>query len=123
VADRFVLMFRAIAVVSSLVWISLTCDGASTVDSVDRVTQFTEFQVPAHLGTPPGTNEELTHRLVTRAEQTCLVTRLEKLWGRNIAITTRLVKAAAIPTLLTLVRSGKLEPGKLVTHRFELGTS
>jgi len=46
---------------------------------------------------------------------------LEKLWDRNIAITTRLVDTAAIPMLLKLVRSGKLQPAKLVTHRFPLG--
>ena len=45
---------------------------------------------------------------------------LEKLWDRNIAITTRLVDTAAIPMLLKLVRSGKLQPAKLVTHRFAL---
>ena len=46
---------------------------------------------------------------------------LEKLWDRNIAITTRLVDTAAIPMLLKLVRAGKLQPAKLVTHRFPLG--
>jgi alcohol dehydrogenase len=46
---------------------------------------------------------------------------LEKLWDRNVAITTRLVDTAAIPMLLKLVQSGKLQPGKLVTHRFALG--
>ena len=45
---------------------------------------------------------------------------LEKLWDRNVAITTRLVDTAAIPMLLKLVRSGKLQPGALVTHRFAL---
>lgn len=45
---------------------------------------------------------------------------LEKLWDRNVAITTRLVDTAAIPMLLTLVRSGKLQPAKLITHRFAL---
>jgi len=45
---------------------------------------------------------------------------LEKLWDRNIAITTRLVDTAAIPMLLRLVGSGKLQPAKLVTHRFAL---
>ena len=45
---------------------------------------------------------------------------LEKLWDRNIAITTRLVDTAAIPMLLKLVGSGKLQPAKLVTHRFAL---
>ena len=45
---------------------------------------------------------------------------LETLWDRNIAITTRLVDTAAIPMLLKLVRSGTLQPAKLVTHRFAL---
>ncbi len=46
---------------------------------------------------------------------------LEKLWDRNIAITTRLVDTAVIPMLLKLVQSGKIQPAKLVTHRFALG--
>ena len=45
---------------------------------------------------------------------------LEKLWDRNVAITTRLVDTAAIPMLLKLVNSGKLQPAKLITHRFPL---
>ncbi len=45
---------------------------------------------------------------------------LEKLWDRNIAITTRLVDAVTTPMLLKVVRSGKLEPSKLVTHRFAM---
>jgi len=45
---------------------------------------------------------------------------LEKLWDRNVSITTRLVDTAAIPMLLKLVQSGKLKAGQLVTHRFPL---
>ena len=45
---------------------------------------------------------------------------LEKLWDRNIAITTRLVDTITTPMLLKLVKSGRLEPKKLVTHRFAL---
>ena len=74
VADCFVLTFRAIAGVSKLAWISLTCEVTGTVDRVERVTSFTEFQVRAHLMVPPGTNEDLAHRSLVRAEQTCLVT-------------------------------------------------
>lgn len=74
VADCFVLTFRAIAGVSKLPWISLTCDVTGTVDRIERVTQFTGFQVHAHLRVPPGTNEDLAHRTLVRAEQTCLVT-------------------------------------------------
>ena len=74
VADCFILTFRAIAAVSKLPWISLTCEVAGTVDRIERVTQFTGFQVSARLRVPPGTNQELAHRTLTRAEQTCLVT-------------------------------------------------
>jgi alcohol dehydrogenase len=44
---------------------------------------------------------------------------LEKLWDRNISITTRLVDTAATPLLLKTVNSGKLKPEKLITHRFQ----
>ncbi len=45
---------------------------------------------------------------------------LEKLWDRNIVITTRLVDTATTSMLLKVVRSGKLQPSKLVTHRFDI---
>jgi alcohol dehydrogenase len=45
---------------------------------------------------------------------------LQRLWDRNIALTTRLVDTATIPMLLKIVESGKLQPKKLVTHRFAL---
>jgi alcohol dehydrogenase len=45
---------------------------------------------------------------------------LEKLWDRNISITTRLVDTVTTPMLLKVVRSGKLRPAQLVTHRFAM---
>jgi len=45
---------------------------------------------------------------------------VEKLWDRNITLTTRLVDTVTTPMLLKVVQSGKLEPAKLVTHRFAL---
>jgi alcohol dehydrogenase len=45
---------------------------------------------------------------------------LEKLWDRNIAITTRLVDTVTIPMLLKVVQSGKLDAKKLGTHSFKL---
>ncbi len=45
---------------------------------------------------------------------------LEKLWSANITLTTRLLDTATLPMLLTLVKSGRIEPQKLVTHRFPL---
>lgn len=43
---------------------------------------------------------------------------LEKLWDRNVTITTRLVDTETIPMLLKTIVSGKLQPEKLVTHRY-----
>jgi alcohol dehydrogenase len=45
---------------------------------------------------------------------------LEKLWSQNITITTRLVDTVTTPMLLKTVQSGKLDPKKLITHRFPL---
>jgi alcohol dehydrogenase len=45
---------------------------------------------------------------------------IEKLWDRNISLTTRLVDTITTPMLLKTVESGKLQPRKLVTHRFEM---
>ncbi|WP_168788159.1 zinc-dependent alcohol dehydrogenase family protein [Paraburkholderia aromaticivorans] len=45
---------------------------------------------------------------------------LEKLWDRNIAITTRLVDTVSTPMLLKTVRSGRIDPARLITHRFQL---
>jgi alcohol dehydrogenase len=45
---------------------------------------------------------------------------LEQLWSRNIAITTRLVDTITTPMLLKTVETGKLDPLKLISHRFKL---
>jgi alcohol dehydrogenase len=44
---------------------------------------------------------------------------LELLWDRNIAITTRLVDTATIPMLFKTVSSHKIDPKRLITHRFK----
>ena len=48
---------------------------------------------------------------------------LDKLWSHNITLTTRLVDAVSIPMLLKTVVAGKIEPKKLITHRFALADS
>ncbi len=45
---------------------------------------------------------------------------LETLWPMNIAITTRLVDTVSTPMLLKTVESKKIDPSKLITHRFTL---
>ena len=46
--------------------------------------------------------------------------RLERLWSHNITLTTRLVDTVTTPMLLNLALGGRLQPRKLVTHRFTL---
>jgi len=45
---------------------------------------------------------------------------LETLWSRNITITTRLVDTVTTPMLLKTVQSRKIDPKRLITHRFRL---
>jgi len=45
---------------------------------------------------------------------------LENLWDRNITITTRLVDTVSTPMLLNSLRSHKIDPKLLITHRFTL---
>jgi alcohol dehydrogenase len=45
---------------------------------------------------------------------------LERLWSQNIAITTRLVDTVSTPMLLKTVQAGKIDPKRLITHRFEM---
>jgi alcohol dehydrogenase len=46
---------------------------------------------------------------------------LEWLWSHNIAVTTRLVDTVTTPMLLKTVQAGRIDPKKLITHRFKLG--
>ncbi|HEV8165090.1 MAG TPA: zinc-binding dehydrogenase, partial [Actinomycetota bacterium] len=43
---------------------------------------------------------------------------LERLWIRNVTITTGLVDTSSTPTLLRLVSEGRLDPQPFATHRF-----
>jgi alcohol dehydrogenase len=45
---------------------------------------------------------------------------LDKLWDRNVTITTRLVDTVSTPMLLRAVASGVLKPERLITHHFKL---
>ncbi len=46
---------------------------------------------------------------------------LEKLWIRDVTITTGLVDTFSIPQLMRLIESGRLDPSLFATHRFALG--
>jgi alcohol dehydrogenase len=46
---------------------------------------------------------------------------LEKLWIRDVTVTTGLVDTFSIPQLMRLIASGRLDPSLFATHRFALG--
>jgi alcohol dehydrogenase len=45
---------------------------------------------------------------------------LERLWIRDVLITTGLVDTSTTPKLLRLIAEGRLDPTAFATHRFEL---
>ena len=45
---------------------------------------------------------------------------LEKLWIRNVTITTGLVDTYSTPTLLSMVTNGSLDPSRFATHHYAL---
>jgi alcohol dehydrogenase len=45
---------------------------------------------------------------------------LERLWTRDVTITTGLVDTSTIPQLMKLVSGGRLDPTVFATHRFAL---
>jgi alcohol dehydrogenase len=45
---------------------------------------------------------------------------LEKLWSKNVTITTRLADTVSTPMLMKIIQSGKLQPRQLITHHFSL---
>src|ERR1039457_2746430 len=49
-----------------------------------------------------------------------VILHLESLWSRNITITAGLVDTGSTPMLFKTVQSHKLDPKKLITHRFKL---
>jgi uncharacterized OsmC-like protein len=72
-ADCFVLTFRAVAVASKVSWTTSRCDVTGTLDRVDRVAQFTSFDIRVELAVPAGTNEDQARRALEKAERNCLI--------------------------------------------------
>jgi peroxiredoxin-like protein len=75
VADCFILTFRAVAKASRLSWITLDCDVMGTLDREDRVTQFTRFDMTAHLVVPAGEDTDRARQALEKAERNCLISR------------------------------------------------
>ena len=72
-ADCFILTFRAVAKASRLSWISLDCDVTGTLDRPDRVTQFTRFDMTAHLTIPAGEDSDRAGQALEKADRNCLI--------------------------------------------------
>ena len=73
VADCFALTFRGVARASKLPWTSLRCDVTGRLEQIDRVAQFTHFDVCARVELPPGTDTAAALRVMEKAERGCLI--------------------------------------------------
>lgn len=74
VADCFILSFRAIARAARVEWTSIRCEVEGTLDKIDKVTQFTRFDVRARLAIPAGTDADKALAMLDKAERHCLIT-------------------------------------------------
>jgi peroxiredoxin-like protein len=72
-ADCFILTFRAVARASKLPWTSMHCAVTGTLDRIDRVTQFTQLDIHAHLMVPVGADQDQARRVLEKAERGCLI--------------------------------------------------
>jgi organic hydroperoxide reductase OsmC/OhrA len=80
-----------------LSWISLDCDVTGTLDREDRVTQFTRFDMTAHLVVPTGEHTDRARQALEKAERNCLISRSLK---ASIALDVTVeIAAAAEPCL------------------------
>ncbi|MDH3451709.1 MAG: OsmC family protein [Gammaproteobacteria bacterium] len=52
----------------------MRCEVDGVLERQDGTTKFTEFRIRATLDVPRDTNQERAHRLLTKAEQACLIT-------------------------------------------------
>lgn len=73
VADCFVLTFRAVAKASNVPWLSIECGAIGTLDRIDRVMQFTRFDLTVRLVVPPGVNAETAQHALEKAKHNCLI--------------------------------------------------
>ena len=74
VADCFILTFRAIARASKLDWNDLKVEADGTLDRVDRVTQFTRFDLRVSLSLPEGVDADKAEKILHKSEAACLIT-------------------------------------------------
>lgn len=93
VANCFILTFRAVARAMKLPWESLTCEVEGTLERVERITQFSRFDVRATLTVQPGADIDLAHRVLEKAERSCLITNSLK---TPVHLVTKVLLAAGV---------------------------
>jgi peroxiredoxin-like protein len=74
VADCFILSFKAIARASRFDWLSISCRVEAELDRIDGITRFTRMVEHVVLDIPDATQEAKAHRLLDKAERSCLIT-------------------------------------------------
>ena len=73
VADCLILTFRAIAKASNFEWVDLKCTAEGMLDRLDGVNRFTQIDVHTTLLLADDANEQKGLRLLTKAENQCLI--------------------------------------------------
>lgn len=74
IADCFTLSFRAIAAASKIPFTDLSVEVDGELSMVERKMLFTDVQIAATLVVPSDVDTSRAERLLTMAEQACLVT-------------------------------------------------
>jgi organic hydroperoxide reductase OsmC/OhrA len=70
-ADCLILNFRGIAVFSQFKWISLRARTVGTVERIEGMMRFTQFDTDVELLLPPRADAERAKKLLHKAESTC----------------------------------------------------
>jgi organic hydroperoxide reductase OsmC/OhrA len=73
VGDCLILTFRAVARASRLEWTTIVCEVTGTLDRVDHITRFVDFEIRVSLRVPNGVDPERAKRALEKAEQNCLI--------------------------------------------------
>lgn len=87
-------------------------DGRGVDTAIEAVGIPATFEMCAEIVAPGG----VVANIGVHGKQVAL--HLERLWDRNISISTRLVDTSSTPMLLSILGSGRIDPKLLITHRF-----
>lgn len=74
VADCYILTFKALATHTKFSWDRISCQTRGTLERIDRVTRFTQFDLEVSLQTSGETDEAAAERLLAKAKVHCLIT-------------------------------------------------